>query len=119
MRLTSNARRPAAPLLAAAALLSLGAPSSTFGQTPPPADGPPNPDDILGNLVVVAGGGRSLPKIGVLPSLASEMEDVTVRSVMRRDLDLCGEFEVLPDSAAPEALYLPETPIDVKAWSAK
>ncbi len=103
----------------AAALLSLGTPSHTFAQPPPPEPGPPNPDDVLGNLVVVAGGGRALPKIGVLPSLASDAEDVTVHSVMRRDLDLCGEFEVLPDSAAPEGLYLSDSPVDVKAWSAK
>jgi TolB protein len=108
------------PTLAALALLSLAASSPLLAQTPPPAgSAAPNPDDLLGNLVVVAGGGRSLPKIGVLPSLASEMEDVTVRSVMRRDLDLCGEFEVLPDSAAPDGLYLSDSPIDVKAWSAK
>jgi TolB protein len=119
MRLISNVRRPVAPLLAGTALLALGASSPTFGQTPAPADGPPNPEDLLGNLVVVAGGGRSLPKIGVLPSLASAMEDVTIRSVMRRDLDLCGEFELLPDSAAPDGLYLADSPIDVKAWSAK
>ncbi len=105
--------------LAGTALLTLAVTSLTFAQAPPPADRAPNPDDLLGNLVVVAGGGRSLPKIGVLPSLAAAMEDVTVRSVVRRDLDLCGEFEVLPDSAAPEGLYLSDSPIDVKAWSAK
>jgi TolB protein len=112
MRLTPNAL--------AVLLISLGASSSTFAEPPAGgAAGPPSPDDLLGNMVVVAGGGRSLPKIGVLPSLASEMEDVTARSVMRRDLDLCGEFEVLPDSAAPEGLYLADSPIDVNAWRAK
>ncbi len=70
-------------------------------------------------MVVVAGAGRPLPKIGIQPSLASDMEDVTLRSVVQGDLDLCGEFEVLPDSAAPEGLYLSDTPVDVKAWSAK
>ena len=106
------------PLLATT-VLALGASSATFAQAPPPA-GAPNPDDVLGNLVVAAaGGGRALPKIGVLPSLAADPEDVTVHSVMRRDLDLCGEFEVLPDSAAPEGLYLSDSPIDAKAWTAK
>src|SRR5262249_6566709 len=60
-----------------------------------------------------------LPKIGVLPSLASDPEDVTLRSVIQRDLDLCGEFEVLPDSQAPDGLYLSDSPVDVKAWAAK
>jgi TolB protein len=82
-------------------------------------DKPPNPDDLLGNVVVVAGAGRPLPKIAVLPSLAADLEDVTIRSVVRRDLDLCGEFEVLADSAAPEGLYLSDSAVDVKAWAAK
>ncbi|MFO0761938.1 MAG: tolB protein [Byssovorax sp.] len=75
--------------------------------------------DRLGNLVVEAGAGRPLPKIGVLPSLSSDLEDVTLRSVVSRDLDLCGEFELLPDSAAPEGLYLSDSPIDVGAWRKK
>ena len=85
------------------------------------ADSPASSDpaDLLGNVEVVAGGGRTLPKIGVLPSLASDMEDVTVRSVVKRDLDLCGEFEVLDDAAAPDGLYLADTPIDLKAWAQK
>ncbi len=89
------------------------------GAEVPAADKPPNPEDLLGNMVVTAGAGRPLPKIGIQPSLAAEIEDVTVRSVIQRDLDLCGEFEVLPDSSAPEGLYLSDTPVDVKAWSAK
>ncbi|MBI4700993.1 MAG: PD40 domain-containing protein [Deltaproteobacteria bacterium] len=80
---------------------------------------PPNPNDILGNLVVVAGATRPLPKIAVVPSLASNIEDVTLRSVVWRDLDLCGEFEVLPDSEAPEGSYLSGAAVDVKAWARK
>lgn len=84
-----------------------------------PAETPPNPEDLLGNIVVVAGAGRPLPKIAVLPSFAAEMEDVTIRSVVRRDLELCGEFEVAADRAAPEGLYLSDSPVDVKAWAQK
>lgn len=89
--------------------------------SPPAGDKPLKPEDLLGNMVVVAGAGagRPLPKIGIQPSLAAEIEDVTLRSVVQRDLDLCGEFEVLPDSAAPDGLYLSDTPVDVKAWAAK
>ena len=110
--------------LALASALVLCALSSSAPADPPPATPatpatPPNPDDLLGNIVVVAGAGRPLPKIAVLPSLASENEDVTLRSVVRRDLDLCGEFELLPDSAAPDGLYLSDSPVDVKAWSGK
>jgi TolB protein len=99
----------------AAAVLAFGAVAS--GQTAPAA--PPNPNDLLGNIIVEAGASRPLPKIAILPSLAADMEDVTLHSVVRRDLDLSGEFELLPDSAAPDGLYLPDTPVDVKAWSGK
>jgi len=105
-------------LLSAATLATLScvlAPAAAEG-SPPTA---PDPSDLLGNIVVVAGAGRSLPRIAVLPSVAPDPEDVTARSVVRRDLDLCGEFEVLSDSAAPDGLYLADTPVDVKAWSAK
>ncbi len=95
-----------------------GAPAA-LADAPPAGGKPPSPEDVLGNMVVVAGAGRPLPKIGIQPSLASDMEDVTLRSVVQRDLDLCGEFEVLPDSSAPEGLYLSDTPVDIKAWSAK
>jgi TolB protein len=103
--------------LAALAALSSAAPADP--PSPGAAAPPPSPDDLLGNIVVVAGAGRPLPKIAVLPSLASENEDVTLRSVVRRDLDLCGEFELLPDSAAPDGLYLSDSPVDVKAWTGK
>jgi TolB protein len=105
------------PLACAAALLALGAVAPAGAQAPPAA--PPDANDLLGNIVVVAGAGRPLPRIAILPSLAADLEDVTLHSVVRRDLDLSGEFELLPDSAAPEALYLPDAPVDVKAWSGK
>lgn len=102
------------PLLLTAALATLAGGASA--QAPAP---PSTPEDLLGNIVVVAGAGRALPKIALLPSLAPDMEDVTLHSVVRRDLDLSGEFEVLPDSAAPDGLYLADAPIDVKAWRRK
>lgn len=86
-------------------------PSAAFAQAPP------DPEDILGNIEVIAGGsGKPLPKIAVEPSLASDIEDVTLRSVVRRDLELSGEFEVISESKAPEGLYLTDSPVDVAAW---
>ena len=80
----------------------------------------PDPETVLKQFVVKGDNKvRPLPKIALQPSLATNDEDVTLRSVIRRDLDLCGEFEVLPDSAAPDKLYLSDTPVDVKAWRAK
>lgn len=118
MRLSPS--RCAALVVATVCLSATLSPSLRAEDAPaaPPA-APASPQDLLGTLVVEAGAGRPLPKIAVLPSLASDMEDVTVRSVVQRDLDLCGEFELLPDSAAPEGLYLSDSPIDLKAWRGK
>ena len=55
-----------------------GAPAA-LADAPPASGNPPSPEDVLGNMVVVAGAGRPLPKIGIQPSLASDMEDVTLR----------------------------------------
>lgn len=92
--------------------------------TPAAVDAPKSPEDILGTMVVVAGGGRTLPKIAVAPSLGSDLEDVTIRSVLKRDLDLSGEFEVLEDSQAPDAAWsgsaaMPDGPMDASIWSGK
>ncbi len=94
--------------IAIAVTLGVGAPAPSFAQ---------EKDEISGFVVPAEAAGRPLPKLAVLPSLAPDMEDVTLRSVVRRDLELSGEFEVLPDSAAPEGAYA-ET-IDIKAWRAK
>ncbi len=85
-----------------------------------PAFAQPKPDEkdpLAGFTVPAEASGQPLPKIAVLPSLSPDIEDVTLRSVVRRDLELSGEFEVIPDSMAPEGSYA-ET-IDIKAWQAK
>ena len=88
-------------------------------QPPPPAPGAPDAEKLLGNILVVAQAqGRPLPKIAVYPSLSADIEDVTLRSVVRRDLDLCGEFELLDEKKHPEGLYLTDSPVDAKAWTA-
>lgn len=109
--------------LAAAGLVLVGHSVPAPAQAPaqpaqPPAQPPDKPQDILGNLVVTAGASRPLPKVAVVPSLSSDMGDVVLRSVVQRDLDLCGEFEVLPDSSAPDGVYA-DSPVDVKAWAPK
>ncbi|HEY4122081.1 MAG TPA: tolB protein [Byssovorax sp.] len=119
MRLTHWRSLARASSLAAFALVGAALSTSALADPPAAGDKPPNPDDLLGNIVVVAGAGRPLPKVGVVPSLASDTEDVTLRSVVANDLDLCGEFEVLPDAQAPQGLYLDDSPIDAAAWVAK
>lgn len=91
-----------------------GSPQVTAQPAAPPADDP------LANIVVTPEAStRPLPKIAILPSLAPDFEDVTLRSVVSRDIELSGEFQLLPDSAAPEGVYQSDSPVDIKAWQAK
>lgn len=100
--------------------LSIGALKGAVADepAPPPADAPPNPEDLLGNIVVVAGATRPLPRIAVLPSSSWDEEDVIMRSVARRDLELSGEFEVLSDDDAPEEAWGAQD-LDVSIWAKK
>lgn len=115
---------PKTALAALAALTVTAAALPSTSADPAATAGAPgtNPSDLLGTMVVVAGAGRPLPRIAVAPSLASDMEDVTLRSVVRRDLDLSGEFELLDDEKAPQSAwdaYQPDAPVDLKAWGGK
>lgn len=89
-------------------------PAVAAAQTPAPAAD----ESLLGEFVVTgnAQGEAPLPKIALLPSLAPDQEDVTVRSVVHRDLELSGMFQILPDKNAPGGLYGFEDPVDVDAW---
>ncbi len=71
---------------------------------------------MLGEFVVTGATQEVLPKIAVLPSLSPDYEDVIVRGVVRRDFELTGLYDVIPDSKAPAGLYGFEDPIDIDAW---
>jgi TolB protein len=87
---------------------------------PPPATSAANaaPDEGVLGAFVITGVNTSerLPKIAVLPSLSPDYEDVIVRGVVRRDFELTGLYDVIPDSKAPSGLYGFDDPIDVEAW---
>jgi TolB protein len=97
--------------------LALSVLTCGIGAAQQPATPPPD-ETALGELVIPIGttGQIPLPKIAVLPSLSPDYEDVIVRSVVRRDIELTGLFEVIPDSKAPPGLYGFDDPIDVDAW---
>ncbi|HVU05400.1 MAG TPA: tolB protein, partial [Polyangiaceae bacterium] len=52
----------------------------------------------------------------ILPSLSPDLEDVVVRGVVRRDFELSGMYDVIPDAKAPAGMYGFEDPVDVPAW---
>jgi TolB protein len=105
-------------LAVVACVVSWSSARSARAEGPPPSPAA-SPSDPLGDIVVVAGAVRALPKIAVVPSLSAADEDVTLRSVVRRDLDLSGEFDVLGDGAAPDGVYLQDSAVDTRAWAAK
>jgi hypothetical protein len=73
-------------------------------------------EDVLGEFVVTGTVQEHIPKIAILPSLAPAYEDVVVRSVVRRDLELSGMFRIIEDKDAPPGTYGFNDPVDVEAW---
>ena len=79
----------------------------------------PVPDErALGELVVTGSGASAehIPKIAILPSLSPDMEDVVVRGTVRRDFELTGLYDLIPDAKAPPGMYGFNDSVDVDAW---
>lgn len=87
--------------------------ASAIAQAQPP---PPTDESALGEFVVTGHVKEHVTRLAVLPSLAPDLEDVIVRSVVRHDLDLSGMFELIPEQRAPAGLYGFNDPVDVPAW---
>ncbi len=75
------------------------------------------PDEsVLGEMIITSSTVEKLPRIAVLPSLSPDYEDVIVRGVVRRDFELTGLYDVIPDDKAPAGMYGFEDAVDVDAW---
>jgi len=104
-------------IAAACALFLLAAPAAADTPAASAATATPPDEGVLGSFVITGvNTSERLPKIAVLPSLSPDYEDVIVRGVVRRDFELTGLYELIPDSKAPAGLYGFEDPIDVEAW---
>jgi TolB protein len=107
------------------ALIALGAlvagPARTADS--PPASGLPSPpvdESVLGTIDVNGSAGATpLPKLAVMPIVTTGDADTTLQLVVKKDLDLSGQYEVIDDSAAPSGLYLHDSPVDVAPWRGK
>ncbi len=73
-------------------------------------------EDVLGEIVVTGSVKEHVPTIAILPSLSPALEDVIVRSVVRKDLELSGMFQLIDDKKAPPGTYGFNDPVDVEAW---
>jgi TolB protein len=77
-------------------------------------------ESVLGTVVVDGSAGGQvlppLPKLAVLPLLTLSPTDTTLQVVVKRDLDLSGQFEVIDAAATPGGPYMRDTPIEWSAW---
>ncbi|MDX2053020.1 MAG: tolB protein [Polyangiaceae bacterium] len=73
-------------------------------------------ETLLGEFVVTGVSQERLPKIAILPSLSPDFEDVVLRGVVRRDLELSGLFDLIDDAKAPPGTYAFQDPVDIEAW---
>jgi len=111
-------RRPWPLGLAAAVLVCLGVvPSISSAQ----GAGAP-PDDALLGTVEVDGSGDGitpLPKLGYVPVEPASATERTAQAVVRRDLELSGQYDVLPLEKLPETSAARDAAIDLVAYRAK
>jgi TolB protein len=111
--LVAGAAFAAPPAAAPAAPAAPAKPAPAAQAAAPKA--PPD-EGVLGEFVVTGVVEERVPKIAVLPSFSPAFEDVIVRSVVRRDLELTGLFDVIEDSKAPQGWYGFDDAVDVAAW---
>jgi TolB protein len=73
-------------------------------------------ETLLGELIITGSEEDTRPWLALLPSLAPDLEDVIVRGVVRRDMELSGLFRIVDERKAPAGLYGFDDPIDLPAW---
>jgi TolB protein len=125
----TSRRRPWRPLatlafVAAGALLSASLATVTVRQASgdtPPASSTDQPDEsLLGTIEVNGSAGLPpLPKMGVVPIVPTGTADSLVNLVVRRDMELSGQFDVLAEDTAPAGPFTHTTPMDLGGWRDK
>jgi TolB protein len=79
------------------------------------------PDEsLLGTIEVNGSAGLPpLPKMGVVPIVPTGSADSLVNLVVRRDMELSGQFDVLSEDTAPSGPFTHTTPVDLGGWREK
>src|SRR5580704_10983345 len=108
---------------AAALTVLLASGADAVGDTPSPATGAgtDQPDEsLLGTIEVNGSAGLPpLPKMGVVPIVPTGTADSLVNLVVRRDMELSGQFDVLAEDTAPAGPFTHTTPMDLGGWRDK
>ncbi len=78
-------------------------------------------EDLLGTVEVngSAEGLPPLPKMGIVPIITTGTADSVLNFVVRRDMELSGQFDVLDENAAPQGPFTHTSPLDLGAWRGK
>ena len=87
-------------------LLLVGRPATQSPIRRPTARTAPPDESVLGTVEVTGAAPRALPKLAVMPIVTTDEADTTLQLVVKKDLDLSGQFEVVDDNVAPSGLYL-------------
>jgi TolB protein len=106
--------KPAFPL--AIVLVSLCARAAAADA---PSAQPPPDESVLGTVEVNGSAGEGLPplpKMSVVPIVTTGSADSLVNLVVRRDMELSGQFEVLEDRVAPPGPFTHTSALDLGAW---
>jgi TolB protein len=100
-------------------VLALAIAPRARADTPAGADQPD--DSVLGTVEVngSAGGLMPLPKMAIVPLLVTGQADSIVNLVVRRDMDLSGQFDVLDENAAPAGPFTHTSPLDLAGFREK
>ena len=77
-----------------------------------------NEDSVLGTIKVdgSAGSVAPLPKLAVVPLPKDDQDDEIVEAVLRGDLALCGQFDVLGATESPKGPFSADGPLNMAAW---
>jgi TolB protein len=89
-------------------------PIAHAASTPAPPD-----DTALGSVDVTGAATVTSQQLAIVPVLTQGDADVVTQLVVRRDLELSGQFDVAPTDAAPDGPFLRSMSVDPKAWAAK
>jgi TolB protein len=104
---------------AALALLLLASRASAADAASQPVD---QPDESLLGTIDVNGSAQGLPplpKMAVVPIITIGAADSVVNLVVRRDMELSGQFEILDEGVAPPGPFTGTSPLDLAAWRGK
>jgi TolB protein len=87
----------------------------------PSPDATPPDESVLGTVDANGSGDGlpPLPKMGVVPVVPTGTADSLVYLVVRRDMELSGQFDVQSEDLAPAGPFTHTTGLDLSAWRAK